>query len=152
MRDLFTYNWQVRDEWFNWCAEQPLEELTRQRDGGVGSILQTLLHIIDVEVSWIRAVMGKPDVPINSSEYYTLKEIRTLSQQLRPEIISYFDDDFFMEEKKKVYASWLDESFDKKDVIAHAIVHEVHHIGQLSVWARQLNQLPVSANYIGRNL
>nr|WP_255357892.1 hypothetical protein [Geomicrobium sp. JCM 19037] len=25
-------------------------------------------------------------------------------------------------------------------------------MGQLSVWARQLNQSPVSANYIGRNL
>nr|WP_255357889.1 DinB family protein [Geomicrobium sp. JCM 19037] len=107
MRELFTYNWQVRDEWFNWCAEQTLEELTRQRDGGVGSILQTLLHIIDVEVSWIRAVMGKPDVPIDSTEYRTLEEIRTLSQQLRPEIISYFDDDFFLVEKKKVYASCL---------------------------------------------
>ncbi|HDR5875335.1 TPA: damage-inducible protein DinB, partial [Bacillus anthracis] len=31
-------------------------------------------------------------------------------------------------------------------------VHEIHHIGQLSIWARELNLRPVSANLIGRGL
>ncbi|KAF0820757.1 hypothetical protein KIS4809_0284 [Bacillus sp. ZZV12-4809] len=34
----------------------------------------------------------------------------------------------------------------------HMIAHEIHHIGQLSVWARDLNLQPVSANLIGRTL
>ncbi|QWH42653.1 hypothetical protein EXW53_12305 [Bacillus mycoides] len=38
------------------------------------------------------------------------------------------------------------------EVLRHVIVHEIHHIGQLSIWARELNLQPVSANLIGRGL
>ncbi|RIV29251.1 hypothetical protein D2Q93_01400 [Alicyclobacillaceae bacterium I2511] len=62
MLTLFRYNWQVREEWFDWCEGVPDEELTRQRIGGVGSFLQTLWHIVDAEYSWIRATAGEPDV------------------------------------------------------------------------------------------
>ena len=53
MLKLFEYNWQVREEWFTWCEDVPEEELLNNRVGGVGSILYTLFHIIDVEYSWI---------------------------------------------------------------------------------------------------
>ena len=38
------------------------------------------------------------------------------------------------------------------EVMRHIIVHEIHHIGQLSIWARELGRKPVSANLIGRGL
>lgn len=31
----------------------------------------------------------------------------------------------------------------------HTIALEIHHIGQLSIWARELGRNPVSANLIG---
>lgn len=34
----------------------------------------------------------------------------------------------------------------------HMIAHEIHHIGQLSVWAREIGKKPVSANLIGKEL
>ena len=51
MYTLFQYNWQVRDDWFKWCEQLSAEELVRKRVGGVGSILETLFHIVDVEYS-----------------------------------------------------------------------------------------------------
>jgi uncharacterized damage-inducible protein DinB len=36
MLQLFHYNWQVRDEWFEWCRQLLEEELLRERTGGVG--------------------------------------------------------------------------------------------------------------------
>jgi len=48
MQTLFRYNWLVREDWYRWCEEIPEEELLRIRIGGVGGILQTLFHIIDV--------------------------------------------------------------------------------------------------------
>lgn len=62
MIKFFTYNWQVRDEWFDWCNQLTIEELLKDRRGGVGNILYTLFHIIDVEYSWIRGIQGKEDV------------------------------------------------------------------------------------------
>ncbi len=47
MLQLFHYNWQVRDEWLEWCRQLTQEELLGDRIGGVGSILKTLFHIVD---------------------------------------------------------------------------------------------------------
>jgi uncharacterized damage-inducible protein DinB len=38
------------------------------------------------------------------------------------------------------------------EVLRHVIVHEIHHIGQLSVWSREIGKKPVTANLIGRGL
>ena len=38
------------------------------------------------------------------------------------------------------------------EVMRHMIAHEIHHIGQLSVWAREIGKKPVSANLIGKGL
>lgn len=46
---FFVYNWQVRDEWFDWCNQLTIKELLKNRIGGVENILFTLFlfHIID---------------------------------------------------------------------------------------------------------
>ena len=54
MQTFFRYNWMVREDWYRWCEELSEEELLRNRTGGMGSILHTLFHIVDVEWSWIR--------------------------------------------------------------------------------------------------
>ena len=55
-------------------------------------------------------------------------------------------------ECKLLKASWTDKTYTYGEVLRHVIVHEIHHIGQLSIWARELNLQPVSANLIGRGL
>ncbi|PER29890.1 hypothetical protein CN931_22460 [Bacillus sp. AFS054943] len=46
--------------------------------------------------------------------------------------------------------SWTNKEYRYGEVLRHVIVHEIHHIGQLSIWAKELNLQPVSANLIGR--
>lgn len=43
-------------------------------------------------------------------------------------------------------------SFKYGAVMRHVIAHEIHRIGQLSVWSREIGQKPVSANLIHRGL
>jgi uncharacterized damage-inducible protein DinB len=59
---LFQYNWHVRNDWFEWCKQVSEEELLRNRTGGVGSIMKTLYHIVDVDYSWIQVLQGKPNI------------------------------------------------------------------------------------------
>ena len=59
MLTLFRYNWQVRDEWFEWCRQLSAEELNANRTGGVGGILETIFHIVDVEFICICDIQGK---------------------------------------------------------------------------------------------
>ncbi|MEN2766825.1 DinB family protein [Ornithinibacillus xuwenensis] len=152
MYAFFAYNWQVRDQWFAWCEDVPNEELLKDRIGGIGNILHTLLHIVDVEYSWVRAIQKKDDKPIDFSDYTTLRQVKALSDQYRDELEEYLQAEATTNKQKTVTASWLDGTFTKEEILHHIIAHEIHHIGQLSVWAREIGKKPVSATVLDRGL
>ncbi|MGE7760224.1 DinB family protein [Peribacillus sp. NPDC097895] len=155
MQTLFRYNWMVRADWYHWCEEVEEEELLRPRTGGVGSILQTLFHIVDVEWSWIRLLQGKKEFNESFENYASLGKVVELDLAFQTDV------------KDFVY-SWKDEMEDKLfydtmpdgrivtdtwgEIMRHVIAHEIHHAGQLSIWAREAGKRPVSANLIGRGL
>lgn len=152
MIKFFEYNWQVRDEWVNWCNQLTTEELLQDRIGGVGSILYTLFHIIDVEYSWIRGIQGKEDVVLDFDDYKTLAKVKTLSTTLRHEIVEFLKSHLDGKQDRIVTVPWDKGEYTKNEILHHIIAHEIHHIGQLSVWAREKKLTPVSANFIGRKL
>jgi len=151
MIKFFQYNWQVRDEWFEWCNQLSIEELLQKRSGGVGSVLYTLFHIIDVEYSWIRGIKGEKDRIFDFNEYETLEKVKNLSIELQGEIIEFLKHNENLSDEI-VKVSWDTNTYTKNDILHHTIAHEIHHIGQLSVWARELNLSPVPANFIRRKL
>ncbi|WP_010281526.1 DinB family protein [Bacillus timonensis] len=150
MKQFFEYNWQVRDEWFEWCKQLSNEELVKERTGGVRSILYTLFHIIDVEYSWVRGIQGKEDIIFQYKDYNTLDSIKSLSDTCRKEISGFLKSQIIKEET--VIVPWDKEPYTIDEILHHIIAHEIHHIGQLSIWARELQINPVSANFIGRKL
>jgi uncharacterized damage-inducible protein DinB len=149
---LFNYNWQVRNEWFKWCRSLSNEELKRQRTGGMGNILKTLAHIIDVECSWIRAIQGKPDVAIDLEAYDTFEKVEDLSTSYHSEVIEYLNSHAIEEENGMVQPAWMEGTYEKGRILRHLIAHEIHHMGQLSIWSREMCIEPVSASLIDRGL
>ncbi|GIN73905.1 hypothetical protein J14TS2_43800 [Bacillus sp. J14TS2] len=152
MLHFFEYNWQVRDEWFTWCNQLSAEELLKDRIGGVGSILYTLFHIIDVEYSWIRGIQGKEDIVFNFTDYSTIEQVKTLSHTTRYEIVQFLKTSFDVVKDEFITVPWDKNKYTKDEILHHIIAHEIHHIGQFSIWARELDLSPVSANFIGRKL
>ncbi|HDR7356397.1 DinB family protein [Bacillus wiedmannii] len=149
---LFQYNWQVRDDWFKWCEQLSEEELLRKRVGGVGSVLETLFHIVDVEYSWISALQGKEDNEPQFKDYQSIQKVKALSNLYIRELEDFLQLWSSSLECKILKASWTDKTYTYGEVLRHVIVHEIPHIGQLSIWARELDLQPVSANLIGRGL
>lgn len=155
MQTFFRYNWIVREQWYRWCEEVPAEELLRQRTGGVGSILRTLFHVVDVEWSWIRVLQGQPDFEESFDGYASLEKVRELDRLFRPDVedfVNRWEDSF---ETRTLYNDSPDGKIEKHawgEVIRHVIAHEIHHMGQLSVWSRELGRAPVSANVIRKGL
>lgn len=157
MLKLFQYNWQVREDWFKWCETVPEEELIKERIGGIGSILYTLYHITDVEYSWIVLDMqGKPDPGKSTFETYPgLQEVKDLSRQFNREVEPFVTS--WTSEMEFLTFSETDPngesaSYKYGEIMRHVIAHEIHHIGQLSVWAREIDRKPVTANLIRRGL
>lgn len=151
MINFFKYNWQVRDEWFDWCKQLPNEELLKIRTGGVGSILYTLFHIIDVEYSWVRGIQGKEDVVFEFTNYNTVEMVESLSEKFQNEVTEFLNGNLDELKAKVVSVPWNEDKYTVEEILHHIIAHEIHHIGQLSIWAREMELNPVSTNYIGRN-
>jgi uncharacterized damage-inducible protein DinB len=152
LKKLFQYNWMVRAEWFELLKQVPFEELTRHRIGGAGSILYTLFHIADVEYSWIRGIQGKPDIQVQFENYQTLEQVKELSDSWIQETSSFFDACSGDCNNEFVTVPWTEGHYTKGEILRHVIAHEIHHMGQLSIWAREIGLQPISANVIGRGL
>lgn len=155
MLKLFEYNWQVRDDWFAWCKDVPEEELLRKRTGGIGGILHTLFHVIVVEYSWICDMKNKPDFSGAFEEYATLHQVQELSSQFHEEVKSFvtsWNSDLESSTVNTIDSKGQQESFKYGEIIRHVIAHEIHHMGQLSIWSREVGKAPITANLIRRGL
>ncbi|MGD6968255.1 DinB family protein [Rossellomorea vietnamensis] len=147
MLDMFRYNWQVRQDWFEWCRELPQE-----RTGGMGSILATLFHVANGEQIWINSMQGTPVIVkegVTSLEEAV--EFTELTQSITEQFLQSWDDELAMKTliKKRRDGSEITFTYDK--IIKHLIAHEIHHIGQLSIWSREIGRKPVSSDLIFRD-
>ncbi|WP_226087875.1 DinB family protein [Mesobacillus sp. S13] len=150
---MFLYNWQVREDWFNWCKSLSLEELQAERIGGMGSILKNLIHVIDCELLWINYMLEEPH------DYPEKNSISNLDEVIRYSIFTKTITETFLRnlpndyENKKIHRDGkggTSFTFTYGKIIRHLITHEVHHIGQLSIWSRELELKPISSDLIVR--
>lgn len=155
MKTLFQYNWQVRNDWFSWCQDISEDDLMKRRIGGVGGILKTLFHIVDVEYSWIRAMQGKSDFEEPFEAYSSLAKVQNLANHFRPEVERFVTSWSSAMERKQLprprpNGEW--ETYRHGEIMRHIIAHEIHHAGQLSIWAREIEREPITASLIRRGL
>ncbi|WP_079527265.1 DinB family protein [Solibacillus isronensis] len=154
MLSLFKYNWQVREDWFNWCESLPEEEFHKERIGGMKSIRETLIHVIDCELLWLNSLIDEKIVFERRQLFTQLSEIKeysTFVQSYTEQLIEQLPSDY---ENKLIEVQRRDGSileFTQKKILAHMITHEIHHIGQLSVWAREIQRKPISSDLIIRS-
>ncbi|QTD43183.1 DinB family protein [Sporosarcina sp. Te-1] len=153
--ELFRYNWQVRNEWIEWCEEIPYEELIRKRIGGMGSFLHTLYHVIDCEQLWINQMWNKPVITTDLRAITQLDEVksydvatRTRTELFLHELANSWGTNRILEVSKR-NGEILRFPFEK--VMSHIITHEMHHIGQLSIWAREMGRVPVNSDLLIRD-
>ncbi|MGR3764263.1 DinB family protein [Rossellomorea sp. NS-SX7] len=153
MINLFSYNWQVRDEWFEWCKHVPDQELMKDRVGGMGSILHNLLHMINCERIWISQMEGSPLSKKDFSESTTLEEVIVFSNETKKYTEQFLTSLEHERTDKLLTITSRKGTVYKlpyKKVLLHIITHEVHHAGQLSVWSREIDRKPVSSDLIFR--
>ena len=154
MLSLFHYNWQVREDWLNWCQTISEEEFHKERIGGMKSIQETLIHIVDCELLWLNSLVEKPIIFENRTAINALSEICTYSDFVKSHTESFIEQLPSQYENNTIEVKRRDGTilhFTQKKILAHMITHEIHHIGQLSVWARELGLKPISSDLIIRD-
>ncbi|CAM4384637.1 DinB family protein [Paenibacillus tarimensis] len=151
MDKLFRMNWQLRDGWFVWCENVPQIELAAVREGGHGSILQTLFHIIDMEQSWMRSFAGRAEHHFQYEDYSDLDAIMALSDRCRPfieDVVTAWSPEKDLETFSLFGADGRQIETTCGYAIRYVASHETYHLGQLSIWARQLGYDPVDMSQL----
>ena len=155
MLNMFSYNWQVRDDWFDWSQQISIEELTQKRTGGMGSILHNLFHVIDCEQIWVNQMNGTPVIVKDINDISTLHEVIEFSNSTKLTTQGFIQswtpdcEEKIFEMKRR---NGETSRFTYGKIMRHIISHEIHHIGQLSVWSRELDIKPVSSDLLFRGL
>ena len=153
MKYLFEYNWQRRKEWFDLFKDVSDKELNKKRVGGLHSINATLFHIVVVEYYWICDIQKIPVDEFKFTDYPSLKDIVELSEELHPPVkkyVSNWNSELEKDGKEYDLGNANLEFLSFGEIVRHVIVHEIHHCGQLSIWARELDLQPFSARFIQR--
>lgn len=156
MLKLFEYNWQVRKEWFLWCEFISEEELLKKRTGGLEAILPTLYHIVEVEYAWICGGLLEKKIEIPAfEEVASLKNLIAFSERCHEELapfVYHWNESLEENILLDITETGEEETHKYGEIMRHVIAHEIHHMGQLSIWARELGMKPVTANLIRRGL
>jgi uncharacterized damage-inducible protein DinB len=151
INNLFSYNWQVRDEWFEWCRTVQKGELMKERTGGMGSILHNLLHVINCEMIWISQMNGTPVSKKDFNLSTSLEEVIMFSNatiKTTQQFLNTKEADLNEKILSVTTGKGVTYDFPYHKVLMHIVTHEVHHMGQLSVWAREIAKKPVLSDLI----
>ncbi|WP_409291387.1 DinB family protein [Peribacillus sp. SCS-37] len=152
MLELFLYNWQIREDWFSWSGRISADELTKTRIGGMRSILHNLYHVIDCEQIWINQMEGAPVIVRDIAEITSLSQVEAYSQETKAVTRRFLSSESsssrFLEITRK---SGETIRLTHQKILQHIAAHEIHHIGQLSVWAREMGIKPVSSDLVFAN-
>lgn len=150
MLKMFHYNWQVRDEWFAWCEDLPEEELAAEAGWRRWKHSGNAVSYRRRGMGWIRVIQGKPDFQEPLEQYNTLAKAKALSAEFHKEVADFLDT--WTDDMEGLPVTDGTRHFTAGEILRHVIAHEIHHIGQLSVWSRELGRAPVSANFIERGI
>jgi uncharacterized damage-inducible protein DinB len=151
MLPFFKYNWQVRADYFDLLRTVPYEEIYKKRIGGVGSIAYTLYHIIDVEYNWLITDLNQqPEIEWHFEDFKSLMDIQRFSEERHPTVAAFVAQYTEGGDEQKLLTSEK-PPLKYGEVMRHVIAHEIHHIGQLSIWVRELDLKPPTANFIRRD-
>lgn len=154
MLSLFLYNWQVREDWLNWCQTIPQEEFHKERIGGMKSIRETFIHIVDCELLWLNSIVEKTIIFDNRNTINNLCDLKVYADFVKSHTKCFIQQLPLEYENKIIEVTRRDGTilhFTQKKILSHMITHEIHHIGQLSIWARELQLKPISSDLIIRN-
>lgn len=116
---------------------------------------ETLFHIVVVEYYWMCGLSNFPAERFASDDFQRIEDIKKLSSDLHPTVqafISNWKSDRELDIFEAHNPQGKLERFTYGEVMRHVLIHEIHHIGQLSIWARELDLEPVSANFIRRGI
>ncbi|HXY13584.1 MAG TPA: DinB family protein [Terriglobales bacterium] len=136
--ELLKYTEQETKRWKQWFAAHP-EALDRPCDvAKVGSIRGLLLHIFATELHFAHTVLDLPQPDWQKLPAQTVDELFALSEDALRKFLEFLDKAQPGDWDKMKDLGHGNLKASKRKIVAQALLHGIHHRGQLATLLRQL--------------
>ena len=127
-------------------AQLTPDELTRHVVGSYGSVRNTLVHVLSAEWGWLDRCGGLArGERLRPEDFPTLESILDVWRRVELEMRAFLDglrDDELAEEIVFAFGTGPTQAATRGDLLQHAVIHAVHHRGQIALLLRELGHTP----------
>jgi uncharacterized damage-inducible protein DinB len=148
---LFDYNYWANRKLFGVVSQLRPDEFTRSVAGSYESIRNTVVHVMSAEWGWLDRCGGPPRGPkLNPENFPTVVSVLELwssvETNMRAFLASLSDSDLAREIEFSLGGP--SKSIALGDLLQHAVVHGVHHRGQVALLLRTLGHTPGNFDFV----
>jgi uncharacterized damage-inducible protein DinB len=146
-RAIFAYNRALFDRYVRRLSRLPWREVSRDRGIGHGSLLRTLVHILNVHEAWfVFVVPGLPEKEIEarfrdpSRHPESWKELRPYARRVWAGVERTVGSLTDRSIGRGVRAPWMPGEYTVGDVVLQTTLEEAHHLGEIigALWQRNV--------------
>jgi len=143
---LFDYHYWANRKLLHVVSQLTPEQFTRSVAGSYGSIRNTLVHVLSAEWGWLERCGGeRRGDRLNPDDYPTIESLEgawiRVEQCLR-EFLSHLENEDLAREVEFSLAGGPSHTLAVGELMQHAMIHAVHHRGQVSLLLRELGFTP----------
>ena len=144
---LYDYSYWANAKLFRTVASLTDEEFVRPVAGSWGSVRSTLVHMMSAEGGWLERAGGpKRGAPLRPDDFPTLASVTsywsTQEQKVRGFLAALGDADLDRRLEFTLPQLSVSGVLSVGEMLHHAVNHNVHHRGQVSLLIRALGHVP----------
>lgn len=146
LESLYDYSCWANQKLFDVVSELSQQQFTQPVAGSYGSVRNTLVHVLSAEWGWLDRCGGPPrGERLKAEDFPTAESLNALWRQvednMRTFLASLTDEDLARNIEFAV-GNAPKQSIALGELLQHAIVHAVHHRGQVALLIRELGYTP----------
>jgi uncharacterized damage-inducible protein DinB len=153
LQTLYDYNYWANAKLFELLSQLSAEEFVRKVAGSLGSIRNTLVHMMSAEGGCLERCGGpKRGAPLKPEEFPTLESITTYWTQQESKMRAFLgglsDAELSRRFEFTVPIFTFSAVMAVGEVLHHAAIHSVHHRGQVMLLFRALGHAPADVDML----
>ena len=149
---LYDYSCWANQKLLGVVSQLTPDEFTRHVAGSYGSVRNTLVHILSAEWGWLDRCGGPPRGDrLKPEDFPTLESILAVWKRVEIEMRTFLDnlhEERLTEDVTFAFGAGPTQSVARGDLLQHAVIHAVHHRGQISLLLRELGRTPVNVDFL----
>jgi len=146
LETMFDYGYWANRKLFEVVSQLTTEQFTQSVTGSYGSVRNTMVHMLSAEWGWLDRCGGEPrGAALNAADYPTLASLLDRWQRVEGHVREFLKRLRNEDLNRVLEFSLLNgpkQAMLLGELLHHAVIHGVHHRGQVALLLRSLGYAP----------